>query len=315
MRPGSNGGLRPWEIGDNEAVGPRNEPEAVLTIPPPSRVAVVTVSYNTVELTAFLLWSLHNVLDWPVSEIVIVDNGSVDGSRELFADADQAGLCVLLANDRNVGHGLALNQALTFLSRRELLPERVWILDSDCVVARPSVLADIIASPDTGTAAVVGEPNWDPWHGRDRFGLYSLLIDLTQVLGPDVAVFEDGGDPAFALLTSAERAGLQMAAFPFTAEGFVIHLGRASLAAVAARDDRDHPLHGWAIDHHEPHFGGIPGASERHAALLSQFRTQVGTPLPAHFVSALTRRLYAARAGSFQFETSDPDGPSRSRSS
>jgi GT2 family glycosyltransferase len=132
------------------------------------RVAIVTVSYNTVELTAFLLWSLHRVLDWPLSEIVVVDNGSVDGSRDLLADADHAGLCILLANDRNVGHGLALNQAIDFLSSRAPLPDRVWILDSDCVVARPSVLADLTASPEAWRAAIVGEPNWDPWHGQDR---------------------------------------------------------------------------------------------------------------------------------------------------
>jgi Glycosyl transferase family 2 len=277
------------EIGDTDAVSTGGGPIPDGSLPG-LRVAVVAVSYNTLELTAFLLWSLHRVLDGPTSGIVIVDNGSDDGSRELLADADDAGLCVLLANDRNVGHGPALNQAMSFLSSRTPV-DRVWILDSDCVVARHSVLAEISASPEVSAAAIVGEPHWDPWHGQECFGLYSLLIDPTKVLRPDVEVFEDGGDPAFALLTSAEQAGLQLAAFSFAADGYVIHLGRGSLAAVATRDDRDHPLHAWAIDHHEPHFGGIPGASERHASLLSQFRAEVGTPLGEHFVSALAERL------------------------
>jgi GT2 family glycosyltransferase len=60
-------------------------------------VAVVSVSYNTRELTGFLLWSLRRIVNWPGLEIVIVDNGSRDGSAELLAEAGQAGVCALLA--------------------------------------------------------------------------------------------------------------------------------------------------------------------------------------------------------------------------
>jgi len=60
---------------------------------------VVTVSYNTRELTALLLWSLRRIVNWPDLEIVVVDNGSADGSAELLAEAARAGICVLLAND------------------------------------------------------------------------------------------------------------------------------------------------------------------------------------------------------------------------
>src|ERR1019366_4552018 len=65
------------------------------------RVAVVSVSYNTRELTGLLLWSLRRIVNWPGLEIVIVDNGSRDGSAELLADAEQAGFCAVLANDVN----------------------------------------------------------------------------------------------------------------------------------------------------------------------------------------------------------------------
>ena len=56
----------------------------------PGLVAVITVSYNTRELTALLLWSLRRILDWKSLEIVVVDNGSKDGSAELLARIDAA---------------------------------------------------------------------------------------------------------------------------------------------------------------------------------------------------------------------------------
>jgi GT2 family glycosyltransferase len=77
------------------------------------RVAVVSVSCNTRELTGFLLWSLRTIVDWPGLEIVIVDNGSRDGSAELLAGAGRAGVCALLANDVNCQHGPGLSQGIS----------------------------------------------------------------------------------------------------------------------------------------------------------------------------------------------------------
>jgi glycosyltransferase involved in cell wall biosynthesis len=82
------------------------------------KVAVVTVSYNTQELTALLLWSLRTIVNWPDLEIVVVDNGSADGSAELLAEAAQARICVLLANDVNRQHGPGLNQGISWLAAR-----------------------------------------------------------------------------------------------------------------------------------------------------------------------------------------------------
>jgi glycosyltransferase involved in cell wall biosynthesis len=253
-------------------------------------VCVVTVSYNTLELTALLLWSLHRVLDWPVGEILVIDNGSTDGSRELLAEAAQAGLCTLISNDRNSGHGPGLNEAMDRLRQRTHLPDRVWILDSDCVIARGDVLSAVFASPTTDGATIIGEAHWDPWHERHRFELYSLLIDATWLLHANDVPFTDDGDPAITLLDAAEAAGVAMAEFPFTAEHFLIHRGRGSLAAVANADDQQHPLYRWAVDHHEPHFGGVEGARDRYAVLARQFRADVG-PLEARRFSTSLRNI------------------------
>jgi hypothetical protein len=83
--------------------------------------------------------------------------------------------------------------------------------------------------------------------------------------------------------------GLQLAPFPFTAAGHVIHRGRGSLAAVQAAGDRSHPFYQWAEDHHAPHFAGVPGADQRYHALLQEFRKQTG-PLTGTTLAAACHR-------------------------
>ena len=242
------------------------------------RVAIVSVSYNTRELTALLLWSLRRIVNWPGLQIVIVDNGSRDGSAELLAEAGQAGVCVVLANDVNLGHGPGLSQGISWLaSQPGPRPGWIWVLDSDVIAARPGALSAALAVAEREGAALVGEPQWDQWHQVERFGLYSLLLDPAQVWRPGIGPFTDGGDPSFDLLSAAERSGLRMAAFPFTAEGHVIHRGRGSLAAVFAAGDHSHPHYEWATGHHDPHFGEVPGADGRYQALLRAFRKATGT--------------------------------------
>lgn len=119
----------------------------------PGRVAVVTVSYNTRELTALLLWSLRRILAWESLEIVVVDNGSKDGSAELLAKIDAAGGCRLIANAGNTMHGPALTQAMSFLaSKGSELPRWVWVLDSDIVISRPDALQKAVQRAQSAEA-------------------------------------------------------------------------------------------------------------------------------------------------------------------
>ena len=104
----------------------------------PDLVAVITVSYNTRELTALLLWSLRRIQAWQSLEIVVVDNGSEDGSAELLVQVDAAGGCRLIPNTGNTMHGPALTQAMSCLASRSTgLPRWVWVVDSDVVVSKP----------------------------------------------------------------------------------------------------------------------------------------------------------------------------------
>jgi hypothetical protein len=115
-------------------------------------------------------------------------------------------------------------------------------------------------------------------------------VDPAQAWRPDLGAFTDGGDPSFDLLASAAQLGLRPAAFPFAGEGYVIHRGRGSLAAVFAAGERDHPLYQWAAGHHDPHFGEVPGADQRYEALLREFRRETGDLTGASLAAACARR-------------------------
>ncbi len=257
----------------------------------PGRVAVITVSFNTRELTALLLWSLRRILEWESLEVIVVDNGSDDGSAELLARIAAAGGCRLVANAANRMHGPALTQAMSFLASCESdLPQWVWVLDSDVVIIRPDALKKALERADETTAAIVGESWWDQWHEKDRFLAYSLLIDPVRVWRDGIEPFVDGGDPAFDLLESANATGETLAEFSFVRDRYVIHRGRSSLMAVWESGDTTHPDYEWTLEHHEPHFGLVDGAAAGHEELLRRFRAEVGSLDDPKAIAALSGR-------------------------
>jgi glycosyltransferase involved in cell wall biosynthesis len=279
-------------------------------------VAVVTVNHNNAVLMVFLIWSLYSVLGREtLGNIVVVDNGSTDGSVEFLADIASAGLCDLVANADNRQHGPGLNQGLSHLAQRAAAegdaPAWVWILDSDCVVARPDALQAALARARAAGAAVVGESQPDPWHRTRRFGSHCLLIDPSRTWLDPIAPFEAGGDPTFAFLEACQGMGLAMVEFGFLNDGYVIHRGRGSLARLVAVEDRANPLYTWALDHHEPHFGDVVGAAESYEVLATRFRSAV----PDIDASSMISACAPAGSGSPNPSQGTPSDGSGSRGS
>ncbi len=58
------------------------------------RIAIMSVSYNTKVLTAFLLWSLHRILKPADLSILVVDNASTEGLLAMLTVAQHGGLWV-----------------------------------------------------------------------------------------------------------------------------------------------------------------------------------------------------------------------------
>jgi glycosyltransferase involved in cell wall biosynthesis len=251
----------------------------------------VVVNHNTRRLIAQLVYSLYRTLRPPAFRLVVVDNGSSDGSAELLSAVAAAGLCDLIRNPDNRYHGLGLNQGVSHLAeatRRdgEAVTGPVWLLDSDCVVTRPDALsAPCAVMRDTG-AALVGQRGYDPSDEDELLGLHSLLIDPAQVWQPAIEPFEDHGSPSEALQRSCARAGLLAVEFPYTRGGYVIHVGRGSLREIMAAQDRSNRHYEWATTHNEPHFALEADAPAAYAAFQAAFARDVPTLDPANLIRA-----------------------------
>lgn len=257
---------------------------------PEHSIAVAAVSYNTKLHLARLLFSLHHSVAQDLERIVIVENGSTDGSGDLLDVAADAGLCEVIRNQQNRFHGPALNQAVGHLRETVADLDYVWVLDSDCVVVDASLARDVTRAAADAQAALVGEGAWNQWHNEDRFGNYCLVLDAGALADASLLLFEDGGDPSEGIQAGCLSAGLPVLDYPFTASGRVIHVGRASLHGVAERGEADNPLFDWAKEKNAPHFQGVEGAEEKYAEFCAAFNAAVGDLSGASLVGACQRR-------------------------
>ena len=113
-----------------------------------SLVSILIVNWNTRELVLECLASLPDEEGGLSYEVVVVDNGSVDGSSEALSR--QTGI-TLIQNERNLGYAAAVNQAYR-RSRGEL----VLLLNSDVELAPLAFSALTQFLRDNPAAAGVG---------------------------------------------------------------------------------------------------------------------------------------------------------------
>lgn len=98
-----------------------------------SRVSVIVITYNAKDDVRDCLLSLA-VQEVPI-EIIIVDNASTDGTREMLTNefAGWANIRLIL-NDENIGFAKGNNQALPYCNG-----EYILLLNSDTVVPRGGI--------------------------------------------------------------------------------------------------------------------------------------------------------------------------------
>lgn len=256
-------------------------------------VGIVVANFNTRRLIAQLVFSLYRLLGRDqFSELVVVDNASTDGSRELLEELHREKLIHLIRNRTQRYHGPALTQGVSWLARARPSVEHVWVLDSDVVVLRSDTVRDALAVARRLDAAVVGQRLGDPAydgllrHNPEMLDPCSLLLDRRRVWRRPIPPFAEDGAPATALQVAADANGLRLAAFPFVEEGYLVHLGRGTLHAIASSGDTANRYYEWALEHNEPHFGGDERGADRYRAFCDSFESEVGDLTPQNLAHA-----------------------------
>jgi len=118
----------------------------VRSLYPPASVIVVT--YNNLEYTRLCLESLFAKTAYPNYELIVVDNGSTDGTKEYLSELGRSRLDVkIILNDRNLGFSGANN-----LGIRAAKGDFLVFLNNDTVLTRGLIggLVRYLKNPKSG---------------------------------------------------------------------------------------------------------------------------------------------------------------------
>ena len=141
------------------------------------RISAVVISYHGIGFIEDCLATLTAELSNYPHEIIVVDNGSVDGTIE-YIESDHPDI-TLIKNGRNLGFARAVNQGMAAASL-----DFLWILNQDIRI-RPGCLKALLACYDALDAPGMIGPRFVGFDGRlqklsRRFPTYHhLLCELT----------------------------------------------------------------------------------------------------------------------------------------
>jgi GT2 family glycosyltransferase len=144
---------------------------------PRPEISILVVSWNTLRLTTACLDSLPDaVAPATAYEVIVVDNGSTDGSVEMLRARPEA---VLVENDHNVGYAAAVNQAYEKSSG-----DLVLLLNSDIdfVPGSLDVMQRFLREhPDAaGVGPLYLNPDGSPQHHHFRLPTVEMLLGGTS---------------------------------------------------------------------------------------------------------------------------------------
>ena len=137
-----------------------------------TKLTIIIVSYNTREELTACLHSLHRPLAAASHEVVVVDNGSIDGSP----DAVRSGWpnARLIETGENIGYARANNRAI-----RATASELILLLNSDTVVP-PSAIDALVRELDRHPRVAIVGPRLVDADGRPELSVGSMIGPLNE---------------------------------------------------------------------------------------------------------------------------------------
>jgi biofilm PGA synthesis N-glycosyltransferase PgaC len=141
------------------------------------RVSVLIPAHNEERVIGLAL-AAATAIDYPDYEVVVVDDGSTDGTRGVVEPYVRRGLARLIVKQQNEGKAMALNDALPCING-----EIVLIMDADAEPA-PDILQHMLPHFEHArVAAVTGNPrvkNVDTFLARLQLIEFSSIVSLLR---------------------------------------------------------------------------------------------------------------------------------------
>ena len=138
---------------------PPDHPSTVADLGTSPKVAALVLNYNGLEVTLQTLESL-SAMTYPNVDLVVVDNGSTDGSYEAVAERFPKVEQVRVAENRGISYGM--NHGLRWVLERD--HDYVLILNNDIEVD-PAMLTEMVAvaegDPSRGAVGPKAYYYWD----------------------------------------------------------------------------------------------------------------------------------------------------------
>lgn len=205
--------IRHTKLPKTELISPQTpeKPEALEEAPKPIRTTALVVSYNRADLLRKAIESLERSKDRETIEILVVDNGSTDGSAQLEEDFPNARF---IRMPRNFGLTKALNVGL-----RGAAGEFILLLHEDTEVSAETVstLAGILENQSDAGAAC------------------PLLVTAGGEAAPQISQLPMPGRTEIEWLATDPAGGEQAVEY---ARGAAIMIRSLSLRAMGKLDER-----------------------------------------------------------------------------
>jgi hypothetical protein len=173
-------------------------PQQVKPLEKQKSVAIIIVNWNQEKLLATCLSSLKSKTEYSNYNVIVVDNGSVDGSVELvkqsFPWAD------VVALDKNYGFSIGNNKGIVY-ALKKYKPQYVLLLNNDVEIVQANWLSKMVSVAESednvgivgckliypnGKTQYIGTKvtvNGLTWLNPSKEGNFPEVFDVDSVLG------------------------------------------------------------------------------------------------------------------------------------
>lgn len=259
------------------------------------RFALLTVNRSTTRYLKLMLLTLcqQSALS-QVVRIVICDNRSRDGGGPFLRRlAARVARLHLVENQFFLNHARGMRRCIDALTRLESglaasSRSNLWLCcDTDLVFRNPATLVDLGRRFVHDQAALAGELR------RHHFAYPEAQASFVAVRAdwytrPGIVPWVNHGSPSYWMQRSIWRAHGRVVDFPSNHGGYVLHRGRAAVAAIQRHDRLSSYAH---VPTTAPHFMGVRDGAFIWRAIEAEHERWLDPAAEDELLDHLARRL------------------------